>query len=405
MDIAITIIIIILCLALEAFFSGSEIGVISADQMKLRHDASKGSSGARLAIEMLKNPEWLLSTTLVGTNISVVTNTTITTALVLQLFPEYGRVIAVVLVAPLIWIFGEIVPKSVFQQRATAITPIAIFILKFFSILFFPILIVFSFSTKILSKFFGASNQNPFTMREEIQTMMRMPSQSDIQPVEKKMIGRLFNFSETTVQQIMVPLIDVACIAEDELCSDAVRLSIDASHVRLPVYKDRIDRVTGMLYTLDLIGMDLDQPIKPFIKKIRYVPGSLSIRELFHDLRVDGDVMAMVVDEFGGACGIVTIEDIMEEVVDEHDRKEDSSQWIRKISEKEYMVSARIELARLRDSLHLILPEGKYLTLAGYILDKLHEVPEEAVTLMASGVKFTIHKATPQAILEVKIEL
>jgi len=201
----------------------------------------------------------------------------------------------------------------------------------------------------------------------------------------------------------------IACVAEDDVCSSSIQLSIEASHVRLPVYADRIDRVIGLLYAIDLLGVDPEEPIKRFVKEARFVPGSMSIRELFHDLREDGDVMAIVVDEFGGARGIVTIEDIMEEVVDEledeYDRKEDSSQWIRTISEKEYIVSARIELTKLSNALQINLPEGKYSTLAGYILDKLHEVPEEAITLPVLGMKFTIHKATPQAILEVKIDL
>jgi putative hemolysin len=123
MDIVTTLLVILLCLLLEGFFSGSEIGVVSADQIKLRHDAAKGSKGAKLAIAMLKKPEWLLSTTLVGTNIAVVTNTTMVTALMIHLFGDQGSWMAVVLAAPLIWIFGEIVPKSVFQQRADTLTP------------------------------------------------------------------------------------------------------------------------------------------------------------------------------------------------------------------------------------------------------------------------------------------
>ncbi len=139
MEIPLTLLIMLICLIAEGFFSGSEIGIVSADRMKLRHQAAKGSKGAKLALEMLKNPEWLLSTTLVGTNIAVVTNTTMATALMIQLFGAGYSWLAVVIVAPLIWVFGEIVPKSVFQQQADIITPRAIFVLKACSILFFPI--------------------------------------------------------------------------------------------------------------------------------------------------------------------------------------------------------------------------------------------------------------------------
>ncbi|MFC1815283.1 CNNM domain-containing protein [Thermodesulfobacteriota bacterium] len=130
MDILWTLIIMIVCLLLEGFFSGSEIAVVSADQMKLRHDAAKGSRGAKLALEMLKKPEWLLSTTLVGTNIAVVTNTTMATALAIYLFGEQSGWLAIVIVAPLIWVFGEVVPKSIFQHLADTITPRVIFFLR-----------------------------------------------------------------------------------------------------------------------------------------------------------------------------------------------------------------------------------------------------------------------------------
>jgi putative hemolysin len=130
MDILLTAILILICLVMEGFFSGSEIGVVSADQIKLRQEAAKGSRGAKLALHMLKKPEWLLATTLVGTNIAVVSNTTIVTALMIQVFGENNSWLAIVLVAPLIWIFGEIVPKSIFQQRADTITPRTISLLR-----------------------------------------------------------------------------------------------------------------------------------------------------------------------------------------------------------------------------------------------------------------------------------
>ena len=127
MDIPIIITLMLICLMMEAFFSGAEIGVVSADRMKLRHSAAKGDRGAKLALKMLEKPEWLLSTTLVGTNIAIVTNTTLATLLAVQLFgKEYGWA-AIAIAAPLIWVFGEIVPKSIFQQKADFITPKIIF--------------------------------------------------------------------------------------------------------------------------------------------------------------------------------------------------------------------------------------------------------------------------------------
>jgi CBS domain containing-hemolysin-like protein len=409
MEIALTLLIMALCLLAEGFFSGSEIGVVSADQMKLRHEAAKGSRGARLALKMLEKPEWLLSTTLVGTNIAVVTNTTIATALMVSLFGDKGSWLAVLLVAPLIWVFGEIVPKSVFQQRADSVTPRAIFVLRFFSYLFYPILVVFSFVTRVLAKLAGDQGRNPFTLREEIVTMLQMPAQhGDIQQMEQSMIRRVFNFTETTVSQVMVPLIDVHGIDQAISCGEAVKAAAQSSHVRLPVFEGRVDRVVGVLNTLDLLGKPADAPIRSYVRPARYVPGSKSIKDLLLELRREGDVVAVVVDEFGGAEGIITIEDIMEEVVeemeDEYDSEKKSDQWIRKVASDDYVASARVELETLNEVLGVKLPPGKYATLGGFLMAKAGEIPKPGKVVEVDGLTFTIKRSTARAIQEVRIQ-
>jgi len=409
MDVPLTLLIILLCLLAEGFFSGSEIGVVSADQIKLRHLAAKGSKGARLALKMLEKPEWLLSTTLVGTNISVVTNTTMVTALMIHLFGDQGSWLAVVLAAPLIWVFGEIVPKSVFQQRADTLTPVVIFFLRFCSYLFWPILIVFSLLTRLLTKLAGGDQQNPFTMREEIVTMMHMPAvaNGDIQPVEQNMIRRMFNFSETTVQEVMMPLIDVIAVEKGISCGEARKISAEHSHIRLPVYEERVDRVVGLLHTLDLLDVDPERPISDFIRPAYYVPGSKSIKDLLLELRREGTVVAIVIDEFGGAEGIATIEDVMEEVVedleDEHDAGDEPDQFIQQIGERDYIVNARIELDELCEQLQIELPEGNYVTLGGYILNKTRSVPSRGTVIEEQGVTLTVHKSSARAVLEVRV--
>jgi putative hemolysin len=408
MGILFTLILVLVFLLMEGFFSGSEIGVVSADQMKLRHDAAKGSRGAKLALEMLKKPEWLLSTTLVGTNIAVVSNTTIVTALMIELFGEQNSWLAIVVVAPLIWIFGEIVPKSIFQQRANTITPRAIFLLRLASYVFYPILIVFTLTTRLLTWSFKQQIQNPFTLREEILTMLQMPAtEGDIQTVEKDMIQRIFRFSETTAYEVMIPLIDVAAIEQGTNCGEAIALAHAESHIRLPVYAERVDKVVGVLNVLKVLGADANQPIKPFIREVRFVPPSKNISELLLDLRKDGDTVAVVVDEFGGAAGLVTMEDIMEEVVeeleDEYDSDEKPVQWVRKISKREYLVSARVEVDSLEEELGIPIRKGKYATLAGFLLEKSGEIPAPGTVIKRGGITFTVERSSPQAIQEVRV--
>ncbi|MEF8724168.1 HlyC/CorC family transporter [Candidatus Accumulibacter phosphatis] len=410
-DIWLTVLFMFACLIAEAFFSGSELGIVSADRMKLRHDAAKGSRGARLALDMLeKRPEWLLSTTLVGTNIAVVANSTITTAMMISLFGDAGGWMAVLVVAPLIWVFGEIVPKSIFQQRADVMAPYLIYVLHFFSILFSPILIFFVTLSKFLSRLAGgAEEQNPFTLRQQIQSMVQMPPHEggDIQLIEKNMIRRMFNFSETTVSKVMVPLIDVDAVEKTCTVAEAIRLAVAGSHIRLPVFDGRIDRVVGVLNTMDLLGVDGSASIESYISPTQYVPGSKSAESMLVELRKDGDAMAVVMDEFGGAEGIITIEDIIEEVMedmqDEYDRQEKPAEWLKKLGHHDYLVSARADPAMLNEKLGLKLPEGDYDTLSGLLLEHAREIPKVGTVIEVAGIKFTVQRATPQVVQEVQI--
>jgi len=402
-----TLIFMFICLMMEGFFSGSEIAVVSADQMKLRHIAAKGSRGAKLALKMLKKPEWLLATTLVGTNIMVVANTTLATALIINLLGEKYSWVAIICIAPLIWIFGEVVPKSVFQQRANSITPHIIFLLWFFSLLFSPVLIVFTLMTRLFGKVSEDKRYNPFSMREEIITMLQMPAKGDIQHTGKDMIRRVFNFSETIGQNVMTPLIDVKAIERGITCGEAVRFAAENAHARLPVYEERVDRVIGVLNALELLVVAPEDPIEPYIRQVRYVPGGVSVKDLLLDLRQVGDTVAVVVDEYGGAEGLVTVEDIMEEVVeemeDEYDEDEKSQQWVQKINESDYIVSARIEIENFEEELDIVIPKGKYETLAGYLLEVSREIPAVGTTVEVDGIKYTIKKGTPQTIQEIRV--
>ncbi|MGI9385051.1 MAG: hemolysin family protein [Methyloligellaceae bacterium] len=409
MDILPTILIILVCLASEAFFSGSEIGVVSADRIRLRHQAAKGSRGAKLALRMLERPEWLLSTTLVGTNISVVTNTTMATALVIHLFGEAYSWLAIVIVAPLIWIFGEIVAKSVFQQRADALTPRVIFVLHAASYLFSPILAVFTLLTRLLTKLLGDDKPlNPFTLREEIAAMMEMSAaEGDILPVERRMIRRVFNFGETTAERIMIPLIDVVAVAGDALCGEARRIAVAHAHKRLPVYDERIDRIIGSLNVLDLLEQGDERPIQPFVRDAHFIPGSVSIESLLSDFRQGAGTMAIVVDEFGGARGIVMLEDILEVIVgeleDEFDAPDAAGALLRKLGEGDYLVGAHIELHRLQEEIGIDLPAGNYETLSGFLMAVSKSIPPIGAVIRHQDISFTVERATAQAAQEIRI--
>jgi CBS domain containing-hemolysin-like protein len=398
-----------LCLlAVEAFFSGSEIAVVSADRLKLRHDAANGSKGAALALKMLERPEWLLSTTLVGTNAAIVTNTTIAAGLAIHVLGEGHAWVAVAALTPLIWIFGEIVAKSVAQQRADAIAPRAIYVLRAASILFWPILAVFALLSRGVAVITGGPRRNPFTLREEIRSMIEMSAaEGDIRPEEKTMIRRVFSFGETTAGEIMVPLIDVVAIERRAKAKEAIALAVERAHKRLPVYDHRVDKIIGTLNTLDLLNEEDNTPIEPFVRPVLYVPPGKNLEDLLVAFRSDDEHTAVVVDEFGGAEGIVMLEDILEEVVgdmeDEFDDTVGASPKIQKIGRNHYVVNARVEIETFNETLGLHLPEGDYETVAGFLIAETGEIPEKGEVITYQNITFTVVDATQQAIREVRV--
>ncbi|MBF0380303.1 MAG: HlyC/CorC family transporter [Magnetococcales bacterium] len=410
MDIPIILALMLLCLMMEAFFSGSEIGVVSADRMKLRHRAAKGDKGAKLALKMLEKPEWLLSTTLVGTNIAIVTNTTLATLLAVQLFGKENSWVAIAIAAPLIWVFGEIVPKSIFQQKADTITPKIIFILKGVSFLFYPILVVFSAITRFLTRLAGKDGHIPNTLRKEIDIMMQMPaSQGDVQAVEKTMIRRMFNFGETKVRDIAIPLIDVVSIPTTITFGEAKQISWEKSHLRLPVFKGQAYQIVGIFHANDCMGESPEKSIEECVKQIRYVSPSKSIEALLEEFRSSGERMAVMIDEYGAAEGIITLEDIMERIVgeieDEYDKSDDVTEdFVKRVEDNHYIVNSRIDLIALKEDWGIEIPDGPYETLSGFLMELAGDIPKTGQKLKHKQMTFTIEQADDKKPREVRVQ-
>ena len=410
MEAPILISLMVLCLFVEAFFSGAEIGVVSADRIKLRHEAANGNRGAALAIEMLKKPEWLLSTTLIGTNIAIVTNTSLATLLAVQLFGKEYSWVAIVLAAPLIWVFGEIVPKSICQQKADVITPRVIFILRAASILFYPILLVFTAMTRLFTRLTGTSKEVPFTLRQEIDLMLGMPAtQGDVATEERHMIRRMFNFSETKVRDIAITIMDVVALDHNSNCGQARRLASEKAHLRLPVFKGGIHRMVGVVDVRELIAYPVNRPIEDHVRPVRFVTPAMSIQPLLEHFRQSGERIAVVVDEFGAAEGIITLEDIMERIVgnleDEYDRSKDKTQALAKdIGDRQLLVNPRLDLIGLKEEWGIEIPDGPYETLAGYLMEICGDIPRQGEIIKAGQWQFTILKADPHQLRQVRIQ-
>lgn len=398
----------ILLLLLQGFFSGSEIAVVAADRKKMKLRADEGSKGSQLALRLLKEPEWYLSTTLLGTNLSVIANTVLITGIMLEFLGRHGEILAIFLLPPILVILGEIVPKTLFQQHATSLAPkIAPFIWATVYLLY-PIVFMVSKVTRMMLSLVGVTETRlgPLVTREELGMLLHLDeTELDIEKRQKTVIQRILSFSDTRVKEVMIPLIDVAAIKEDCQISEALEVFQNTRHSRLPVFKGRIDRIIGLVNAFDLIDQIREtDAIRPFIRKIYYVPETKYVDQLLIELQRKRIHMAAVVDEYGGAVGIVTIEDLLEEIVGEiRDEFDTEEPYYVRIGEGRYLVSARMEVNAFAETLRIKLPRGDYETLGGFILQKLGYIPKAGETVLHGNLTFIIKRSSERDIKEVEV--
>ncbi len=402
------ILIIVLCIIAEGFFSGSEIAIVSVDKLKLRHQANKGDRAARLVVNMLKRPEGILGTTLLGTNIATITSTTISAALFYRWLGPVGIIPSIAVMAFLNWIFAEIVPKSIFQQLSDTLTPRIIYLLRFFYFLFFPIVWLFSNTAGLLTRLIGrrqlATHRNLIS-KEEIKLLMSMKhSKSDVKPGEKRMISRLLSFSETKVDDIMVPLSNVAALSDKATVADAIARYVKTKHRRLPVYSQRIDRIIGILNSFDIMAEDGRKGIKHFVRPAYYIPANMGVADLLEQMQKNGVNMAIVVDEFGGAEGIVAIEDILEVIVgDIEDEYDHARPAYVVLNDGAIVVNAQMEVEEVNERFNLNIPPGDYETLGGFFINRFQRIPKAGEKIKLADTILSVYRASQRMIVEIKI--
>lgn len=419
MDILYIPLLMLILLLFKGFFSGSEIALVNADKLKLNHKANQGHRGAALVLRLFKRPEVLLGTTLVGTNISTVALTTLGTMLMIDHFGSLGDLYAFLLFTPLFLIFGEIVPKSVYQQKSDAIASIVVFPLRFFSLLFAPIIFVFSRIARLAARLVGGgkTEQNVFITREQVRMVVEMADRgTNVDVFDRVRIKRAIRFADTTVGEAMIPVAEIIAINHDRSTKDAIRIVRRMGYNRLPVYKRNVSNVIGIvtLTTWDLMDPELEnKSLEELTKPACYVTSHQAIDELLPVLQQREDHMAIVVDEFGSAIGIITIEDILEEVVGEIDVGYDFEEYIPRRRrgfevidhEKEiYMMDARLPVSEVNEVLGITLPASKYHTLGGLVLAQLKRIPEQDEFIIESGYQFTVDQVSERAIVRLRVE-
>ena len=420
MEILLETLLMIVFVLLKGFFSGSGIAMVNSDKLKLRHQAKTGKKGAAMVLRLFKTPDVILGTTLVGTNIATVTVSTIMALMFIEWLGPQGDLLSVIVFTPFLLILGEIVPKSIYQQRANSIATIIIYPLRFFSILFYPVIFVFSRIARLVTRLVGGSvaKKSGFITREELRLLLEMSSSStdDEDNFDTERVARITRFSETTVGEVMVPLDEVVGISEQASMEEAVKLVLSKGYNRLPVFRGHMSNIVGILTlnSWDLMEKDIVQrPKQSYIQTPVYISSKQSIDQTIPLLQARPiDFMAVVVDEFGLARGILSMEDVFEEVVGEIDVGYDFEEYkphkqrnlIKEVAEDEYLVDGRTPISQINDELHLHLPVSAAHTVAGIIINRMRTIPQVGASIVEQNYRFTVRGVNARAITRVHIK-
>ncbi len=404
MSIELVVLLILLFLILQAFFAGSEIALISCDKIKMRSLAEEGSAAAGLVLDAYSKIESFIGTTLIGVNLSLIINTLVLTFYFEESFGQRSGLYTVAVLSPLIVVFGQVVPKAVFESKRNSIVLWIIYPLWVFSKLFYPVLFFVNLFTRgILSR--PGKNMSSIT-REELEDVMEEDEDKPSSDYKRRVLRRIFGYSETTVGEIMIPLVKVDALERRSTLRDVRGLIAEKSHSRIPIFSDRVDNITGILNSFYVLGeQDLDKSVEQYALPPFYVPESKLVNELMDEMKGGRAGMAVVVDEYGGSVGIITLEDIIEEVVGEIEDEYDTGEtpW-RRLGAGQYLIDPTVEIGRLNDGLGLAIPEGEdYETLAGFLLYTHGSIPDPGTVIVFERKTFTVVSSTPRMISEVHL--
>jgi len=400
--------IIALALLVTALFSAAEMAFIAANRVRLRHLAEGGNRTAARYLESFHQPEHLLSTAMMGVTIAHITASTVATWALLPLAGGAAAFVVTVALTPIMLVFGEVIPKAVAREWATALILRLFRVIELAAMILAPLTWGANMMVGGALALFGRrrTSTRQFVSREELKLLLQMePQEADVTTSEAEMIDKIFDLGETAVREVMVPMVDVVALPETATPDDAVRLISERGFSRIPVFADRILNVVGVVTAMDLLRRGAQAAdVRALMRPATYVPETKRIDELLTEMQKTRVQLVAVVDEYGAAVGIVTIEDIVEQIVgeiqDEHDRTPDS---VERLPDGSYRVAGRAAIDELNEALEWDLPKGDFETVAGLVLATVHRIPLVGEVFQVGRYSFTVLEADSRRVLTVRI--
>ena len=396
------VILLIILVIMSAFFSASETALTAFNRSKLKVISEKNQRKADLLRGWLKKPNEMLTALLIGNNIVNILASSIATMVAISILGNNSRAIAISTGAMtiLLLIFGEITPKVVAKAYSTHISNAVIKLVYMLSKLFLPISKILMVVSKLIARIFGVKiDEIAFLItEEEIKSVVSVGEEEGvIEEEEKKMIHSIFEFTDTTVKEIMIPRTTVFAVEASKTLEEIWDVITGNGYSRIPVYEEGIDNIIGVFYIKDIFNVirdgKLNMQVKSFIREAYFVPETKALVEMLEEFKKKHIHMAIVLDEYGGTSGIITIEDLIEEIVgdinDEFDIEHDEE--IKKVADNKYIIDAMLDVEFLNEELSIDLPVSEdYDSLGGYIYSVLGRVPLEKDTITHDNGKVEI---------------
>ncbi len=394
--------------------SAAETALTSISRIKLKNMVGDGDEKATEIEKLLADPNTFLSTILIVNSVAVIVASSMATVLALRFSANWGELISSILISLIVLIFCEITPKTAAVQNPLRWARVLVGPVKGAAWILHPIVVTLGAITSFLVRMVGGQvkHHGPFVTEEELRLLVTVGEEEGVlEEEETEMIHSIFEFADTTVREVMVPRIDMVTLSSTATVTEAVDLALQGGFSRIPVYEESIgiDEIIGVLYTKDMLKQLREGhhtfPIRDLVRTAYYVPETKKLDDLLREIRQKRVHMVIVVDEYGSVAGLVTIEDLVEEIVgdiqDEYDHEESLYE---KVSENEYIFNAKINIYDFNDVMAMRLDDTDYETLGGFVYAQLDKIPTTGDVVTFSGLTFTVLATRGRRITKIQVE-
>lgn len=388
----------------------SETALMSINKIKLRHMVEEGVAGAKAVEKLIEDPNKLLSSILIGNNIVNIGASSLATVLATNIFGSSGVGIATGIMTILILIFGEITPKSIAKQKSEAVSLMVVKPIQFTVFIFKPFVYIFTSISSLFIRLLGGdpNESDSFITEEELKTMVDVGEEEGVlENVEKEMIFNVFDFVDLQVKDVMVQRVDIVAIDEEATYDEVMDIIKSEQFSRIPVYSETIDNIIGVINVKDFAMVEElreDFNVSKYVREPFYTFEFKKIVELFKEMKKARTHIAVVLDEYGGTVGLVTLEDLVEEIVGEiEDEYDDDDDSIEVIKDNEYVVDGSARLHDISELLGVDIDSEEFDSVGGLMIGALGRMPEEKEKVVSNEVTFIAEEIEKTRIKKVRI--